>query len=708
VKRPGLLRAPLPGLLDADDPRPGRSAALVTLAVTLLVPGTTHAGDRWPLWPSEVTRLTEPLFAAENSDVLIATEASKLHALRALDRYPTELVADTLVAALADKAVAVRREALQACLERAVLRCIPAAITQWQAGATPDASVRIAAMRVIALDAGTTPAHADILLSALRDPDESLRAEATHTLARVTWPTGQLPRIRTALLGKLADSAPPVRRAAARAIGLLGPPPPAEAPNAPRFTDPAPLALARLLTDPDPQVRQDAADALGALGDPRAAPPLIRALETGDEAYVSRAMVIALALLPGPDVDAALLRLLDAPPRGLTYRVVAEALGRRPHASAGVVDGLVARLREETLQPHVFESLLLLGEAAAPALRAAESRGLEPPLALAVRRLLAALTPPTAAATAGPPRWPEPTDRDAWHARLAGPDALASAAELGKLSPAWLGDAATHALARDHGPELRRPWLLALAAATRALLPEADRVTAAHLARWTADATLAPLDRCLALAALARPRPGKPHPHVTATVARAAADLDPAVRACAAIETRDPVDFAGLLRDDSPRVRATAAFVLASCPRRVPLATQSLVAAMATRDPHPGVLRTARVALAALATPPTAPCTWQLLDVGEPTRQGAATIGWIDLTWQPTAEATAEPASRPSGPEPASPPSGPEPASRPSGPEPASRPSGPELLRLPVHPVGEHRWLLLPGAARLTPVRPAS
>jgi len=572
VKLPRLALA-----FAADEPRPSPRVDLpgLALALTLLAPAATHAGERWPLWPSEVTRLTEPLFAAENSDVLIATEASKLHALRALDRYPTALVADTLVAALADKAVAVRREALQACLERAVLRCIPAAITQWQAGATPDASVRIAAMRVIALDAGTTPAHADILLSALRDPDESLRAEATHTLARVTWPAGQLPRIRTALVGKLADTAPPVRRAAARAIGLLGAPPPTPTPAAPRFTDPAPLALARLLTDPDPQVRQDAADALGALGDPRAAPPLIRALETGDEAYVSRAMIIALALLPGPDVDAALLRLLDAPPRGLTYRVVAEALGRRPAASPVVVDGLVARLREDALQPYVFESLLLLGDAAAPALRAAEARGLEPPLALAVRRLLAALTPPTVAATAGPPLWPDPSDRDAWHARLIGQGALTAAAELAELAPAWLGDAASHALARDHGPVLRRPWLLALAAASRALLREDDLVTAAHLARWSSDATLTPLDRCLALAAL--------------------------------------------------------------------------------------------------ASPPTAPCTWRLIDTGEPTRQSAASIGWIDLAWQPTPDATVR-----------------------------------EQLRLPIHPVGDHRWLLLPAADRLTPIRPPS
>jgi len=643
---------------------------LAGLALTALLatPAQAHAGDRWPLWPSEVTRLGEPLFAADDKDLLVATEASKLHALRALDRYPTPLIADIVLAGLEDRAVAVRREALQICHERALLRCIPAAVAQWQAGSTPDTSLRIAAMRVIALDAGTTPAHADLVLGALRDPDEAIRAESAYTLARVTWPSGQAQRVRTTLIGKLTDTAPPVRRAAARALGLLGPQQPAtpapNAPNAPRFTDPAPLALARLLTDPDPQVRQDAAETLGALGDPRAAPPLIRAIETGDEAYVSRAMVIALGLLPGPDVDAALLRLLDAPPRGLTYRVVAESLGRRPTASPAVVDGLVARLREDALQSYVFESLLLLGDAAAPALRAAQSRGLEPPLDLAVRRLLAALTPPTTPASTAP-SFPPAADRDAWHRQLTGTNPLAAAAELARLAPDWLGLAAAGAFSRDHGPALRRPWLLAVAVQPRAILIRANPVTAARLATWSADASLPALDRCLALAALAR---GEHDARATAAIARAAADASPSVRACAAVETRDPVDFAGLLRDGSPRVRATAAFVLAACPRRVPPATQAIVADLATRDPHPGVLRTARAALARLQSPHNTPCTWHLRDAGEPTRNDATSLGWVDATWQPTD--TAEP----------------------------------ELLRLPVHALGDRRWLFLPAAERLTPM----
>jgi len=66
------------------------------------------------------------------------------------------------------------------------------------------------------------------------------------------------------------------------------------------------------LSDPDPQVRQDAAETLGNLRDPRAAPPLLRALEAGEMVYVSRLMILELAALPGREVDAAQLRMLDA------------------------------------------------------------------------------------------------------------------------------------------------------------------------------------------------------------------------------------------------------------------------------------------------------------------------------------------------------------------------------------------------------------
>ncbi len=622
------------------------SLALASLASAALLSTPAAARDRWPLWPSEVTRTAAPLRAGPGIGV---PEAHKLQALRALERYPDPLVAGLILEALGDSTASIRREALQSCLERTMLECVPQALAYWQDEAG-DPGVRIAALRVVAL-AGT--AHATLMLAALRDAEEAVRAEAAYTLARVPWPADQAARVRTALIGKLVDTAPPVRRAAARSLGLLGPAPVGAGPVA----DPAPLALARLLTDPDPQVRQDAAEALGNLRDARAAPPLLRALEAGDEVYVSRQMILALATLPGAEVDAALLRLLDTPPRGLTHRNVAEALGRRPTPSKPLIDGLVARLREEALQPFILEILLLHGAAAAPALRLARARGLEPSLALAVDRLLAALAPPTHAPPK--PAWPTADDRDAWHLRLRSPDALSAAAVLAEASPAWLGAAAAGALALPHGPPQRRAWLLALARST-IHLPADDAVTPARLAGWVGDPGLAPIDRCLALAGLARV--DRTHADLRdETLAAAAADRDPSMRACAAATTRDATILAGLLHDPSPRVRALASFTVAACPVEIPRDTHAELARLALADPHPGVARAAR---AAVTRPPRMDrCRMQVVDLPESSAPGDGIgPGWADLEWRG------------------------------------------QTLRLPALPVGARRWLVLPGTEPATPV----
>jgi len=653
---------------------PRRLAASLGLALGLSLASTAAtAGERWPLWPSEVQRAAEPMRLGR---ARIIPESQKLQALRALEDFPTVLITPILLEALADPSVAIRRGALQACVERAILACAPAALQEWSSD-RPDPGIRIAALRVLALEGATAPGRPELLLAALRDLDESLRAEAAYTLARVTWPAELLPRVRNALIARLADPSPPVRRAAARSLGLIGPPNAAAAPRtgdtapahanatpfgtaaapragdtapahapgepaaprsgpAPRLPDPAPLALARLLADPDPQVRQDAAEALGNLRDPRAAAPLLRVIEAGDEAFVSRTLVLALAALPGADVDAALLRLLDAPPRGLTPRTVADALGRRHAPGPALIDGLVARLREDALHALIVEILHNLGEVAGPALRAAKARGLEPQLALPVERLLAALEPPTRAVSLAPV-WPARADRDAWHQRLAEPDAaLAAAQALADDPPPWLGRAAAGALAREHAVAARRPWLLALAAAPRPLLPADDGVTPARLAGWAADAGLSVLDRCLALAALDRAR-APAHADLAATALLAAAsDARPAVRACAAAITADDALLAALLLDDSPRVRASASFHIAACPLRPSPATQALVARLAVQDLHPGVVRAATAALAHLRAPSPEPCGLNLLEIAEtraltPDLAGA---GWLDLRWR--------------------------------------------------------------------------
>nr|WP_276603316.1 HEAT repeat domain-containing protein [Nannocystis pusilla] len=258
-----------------------------------------------------------------------------------------------------------------------------------------------------------------------------------RTFAAASWPKDQLAIVRTNLIAKLSDPAPEVRRAAAHGLGVLGP----DDPRSGR-SDGA-LPLTRLLVDPDPQVRQDTADALARLRDPRAAPALLRALQVGDETYVGRSLLHALAALPGPaaaagkpgdgpdglDVDAELLRLLDAPPRNLLPRHVAEAIARRRTPGAALAEGLVARLREDALrqtEAHALrqpalDALLGLGESARPALTAALARGLEPPLEREVRRLLAALDPPRTAVVFAPP-WPADAERDAWQRALAQPD----------------------------------------------------------------------------------------------------------------------------------------------------------------------------------------------------------------------------------------------------------------------------------------------
>ena len=645
------MRPPPPKPAPASPgPRSARLAASLAVLATALLVRPAHGADRWPLWPSEIDRVAEPLRVPEAGKLLVVPEAHKLQALRALERYPTALVEPILLATVSDDApTGVRREALHACLERQLHSCIPAALTRWQTDS--DTGVRIAALRVLA----QSSAHAELLLAALRDADESVRAEAAHTLARVTWPEDQLTRVRTALIAKLVDTAPPVRRAAARSLGLLGPSALLTAATASkpglRAADPAPLALARLLVDPDPQVRQDVAEALGNLRDPRGAPPLIRALEAGDEVYVSRAMVAALAALPGPDVDAALLRLLDAPPRGLTHRNLGDALGRRPAPSPALIDGLVARIREEPLQPFVLDALLMYGSLAAPALRAAQARGLEPPLALAVGRLLAALAPVTRPPE--PPAFPPATDPTAWQQRLADArDGLPAAAVLAAADPPWLGRAALGLLLGETGPTLRRPWLLALAAARTT--PPADPVLHARLAGWAGDPALPALDRCLALAALGRSEV----PLATITLHAAASDLLPTIRSCAAAAARDDELLAGLLRDPSPRVRAAASYTLAACPVRVSPATRASAALLAVRDPHPGVLRAAQ---ATLTPGPRPACTWQLLDAGEPrARAPSEALAWVDLRWRD------------------------------------------HDLRLPALLAGERRWLLLPAIAEAT------
>jgi hypothetical protein len=177
-------------------------------------------------------------------------------------------------------------------------------------------------------------------------------------------------------------------------------------------------------------------------------------------------------------------------------------------------------------------------------------------------------------------------------------------------------------------------------------------VTAARLAGWAGDARLPALDRCLALAALAaarsdarhhRPRPRRrrrqPTPSGPAPPPRPAT-----------------TSFAGLLRDPSPRVRAAASFVLAACPRARPARDpgprrrpRDVTRPAPRRPPH----RPRRPRPPAIPARP--PCTWHLLDAGEPTRHDASeALGWVDRDLAPDRHRPPEPA--PPGPRPRRPP----------------------------------------------------
>lgn len=589
------------------------SVALACLAALIAPVAAADDRGRWPLWPTEVERVAEPMRAGPEGEIKLVPETRRVAALRALERYATPLVAPILVEALSDRSGNVRREALQACLERALLACVPAARQIWQTELS-DPGLRIAALRVIAQD--PDPGRTPLLLGALRDGEESVRAEAARTVAAAHWPADQRATVRSSLIAKLADPSPVVRRAAAHGLGLLGP------------GDGA-LALTRLLADPDPQVRQDTAEALARLRDARAAPALLRTLQAGDETYVSRSLLAAFAALPGPDVDAELLRMLDAPPRGLTHRYVAEAIARRPSPGPALAEGLVARLREEILHAAVLDALLGLGDAARPALRAALERGLEPPLELEVRRLLAALDPPSAPARLDP-AWPRADDPAAWRALLEHPDLalrLRAASTLGERAPAWLPRAAAGALAELGTDALRRPWLLALAAAPPHDVD--DPPTAARLAAWAEDPRQASADRCLALAALSTARAHRPQ--FERTLERLLASDSPAMRACGASATvhlpqriAEPLLLASL-HDDAARVRAAAALALACRAGGAPEPARPLLALLAARDPEPAVVRATTFATVAGER-----CErWGLLLAPE-----GANGAWIDLRWR--------------------------------------------------------------------------
>jgi HEAT repeat protein len=563
-------------------------AACLTPGVVTATPGATTQvttaaePGRWPTWPTEIDEIAAPL---RDPTPKASQERDRENALRILEEFATAAIVADIVHALDDTSTHVRREALRICYERRITACTPGAVTIWTNNVDPQ--LRVAALKVLAVD--PDPAHVAILLSALRESSDHIRADAARFLGWAALTPAGRKNARAALVAKLGDISALVRQRAVQSLGLLG-------------SGPATLAVARLLDDPEPAVRIAAAEALGRSRDPSAAPALIRAIDGMNEPMVTKAMIEALAQLPGSKIAEELLARFDDPPSGLSSRQIGDAMGNRPSPEAILIEGLVSRLREQTLRPAAIVTLLVMGEAATDALRHAERRGLSPAVAIEVRRLLAATEIDTIDAKPLDTPWPDDDDHGGWlDALQQGSESarLEAAQRLATLAPPWLDGAITAKLQAPGPLAARRPWVVALTLASR---PMQLRGTAAWtmLEGWALDPRSRDRDRCLAASALGAAIRRAERRRVRETLARLLHDPDPLLRACAAlplvrVEPGAASMLERLLLDPEPGVRVSAALALASTP--LPKAIRTRLALLHAQDPRAEVRVAARLAL---------------------------------------------------------------------------------------------------------------
>ncbi len=554
------------------------------VAVTTLVGGAAVGAPRTPTWPTEVDRVATPLLAVQTPGEA-SDDSERIAAVRELTAFTTESIADTILLALDDPAMQVRREALGVCYLREIAACVPRAAQLWRDGR--ETTLRIAALRVVAM---APKGHAGLLRDALRDPAESIRAQAAQFLGWSPLQPDDRERARAALLAKLADLSAVVRRHVVDSLGLIG-------------DGDAVLPIARLLDDPEPTVRAAAATALARLHDDRAVPPLRRALDDPNEPQVTKALVRAVAQVGDDEVEEDLLAMLDDPPQGLDTALVADAIGRRPEPGRTLVEGLVTRLREPAQRRAALDALQMLGERAHPQLRATAKRGLEPPLAVEVDRLLG--KPGRSLPTTPSP--PAATDVSGWYRRLhdgALDERLTSGAQLGALGPSWLAGAVEGHLHPRASLERHRGWLVALATTTA---PVATESTApwVRLAGWASDSGRALGDRCLAVAALSAA--GSPRARAIAkrSIQDSASARSPTLRACAALAAArlgDGTTVAWTLADPAARVRTAAALGAAKGDLELSDDAVGRLQILAVADEAGEVRRAARLALRRRAT----------------------------------------------------------------------------------------------------------
>jgi HEAT repeat protein len=538
---------------------------------------TPSEPGEWPTWPTQVDRIAAPL---RDPSPNASQERDRENALRALEQFATALIAADVVLALDHTS----SQALRICYERRITACTPGAVTIWTNNVDPH--LRTAALKVLAVD--PDPAHVAILLSALRESNDHIRAEAARLLGWAAASPASRRDARAALVAKLGDMSALVRQRAVQSLGVLG-------------SGHATLAVARLLEDAEPAVRSTAAEALGRGRDARAAPALIRAIDGMNEPMVTKSMIEALAQLPGEQVVQELLARFDDPPSGLTSRQIADAMGNRPNPEPLLVEGLVSRLREHSLRPAALVALLMMGDAARDALAQAEQRGLSPAVAIEVRRLLEATTQDTDAHEVADSSFPDASDHAGWLlAMQRGPEStrIEVAQQLAVLAPAWIDGAIAAELGMPGPLAARRPWVVALALAARPI--DLRLAQWATLEGWALDPRLHASDRCLAATALGAATKRSERRRVKVTLADLVDDANPIVRACAvlALARVDPSATSmiePLLLDLSPAVRTNAAIALATT--QLPKGIRTRLALLHSRDPRAEVRAAAGLAL---------------------------------------------------------------------------------------------------------------
>jgi HEAT repeat protein len=551
------------------------SPVVPLLAAILSAPGPTR--ERWPTWPTQLDPVREAIARRGEHPLEVV-----LQLLERASALPDPLVVEFVDATLASDDPELQRWGLGECRRRHLAGCGPAALRIWKA--SPESTVRSAALSTLAL--APDEAAFSCLLEGLDDPNELMRAHAALAIAEAPLPTHLQARARKEIGARLRDESARVRAAAAEGVGLLG-------------SGDGSLALVALFEDPDMSVREAAIAALGSLAEPRAAAPLRRLLARPPTPAIARAAVDALARTPGAEVDSALVALLDAPSENLDRADVVRAIGLRTAPSAELAPALVDRLREPELREDALAALLLLGDAALPALEAGLERGLAPHVRLEVERVVAARAAETAPrpsmarpAAPGPAIDPS-SSAEVWRAALAGPGAVEAAIALARADPPWLSDAAGGVIAGLADARAAAPFALALAGADSARV---DGATVAHLARFALDPGADDGARCAAAWALARAR----GPSARRTLAAVARSRSAAVRACAttSLGRRRDMDAVELgLADPDPVARAAAALASASAPQGRDVVAR--LRALSVRDPHPAVRANARWALSA-------------------------------------------------------------------------------------------------------------